>query len=67
MSKLLVYVVQKVPEIFRYVQLSLSFICAYSFGTIHSLAEICKREGRAGPPFCSQSNEALADSPFTLI
>ncbi len=63
-----VYVVQKVPEIIRYVQLRLSFICSYSFGTILSLTEFCKREGRAGPPsFCSQSNEALADSPFTLI
>ncbi len=44
------YVGQKVPEIIRYVQLRLSFICAYSFGTILSLAEFWKREGRAGPP-----------------
>ncbi len=55
------------PEIIRYVQLRLSFLCACSFGTILSLTEFCKGEGRAGPSSCSQSNEALADSPFTLI
>ncbi len=55
------------PEITRYVPHCLSFLCACSFGTILSLTEFCKREGRVGPSSCSQSNEALADSPFTLI
>ncbi len=48
MSKWLVHVGQKVPEINRYVQLCLSFLCAYNFRTILSLAEFCKREGEGG-------------------
>ncbi len=49
MSKLLVvHVGQKVPEIIRYVQLRLSFLCAYNFGTILSLTKFCKRKGEGG-------------------
>ncbi len=49
MSKwLVVYVGQKVPEIIRYVQIRLSFNCAYILGTIFSLTEFCKREGEGG-------------------
>ncbi len=52
MSKwLVVYVGQKVPEIVRYVQLRLSFICACSFGKVSLTNWVLQAREEGGSTF----------------